>query len=148
MIKASPIRLLNRILLGTALCAPITALADITVEDAWARATPPGARTGAIYLTLVNDGAANALVGAATEVADRAELHTHVHEDGMMAMRQVPAIELPADGEAHLRPHGDHVMLFGLRGPLVAGEVVSLTLEFETGEPQTVEIPVRDGRSR
>ena len=134
------------LLLVAALCGPTTALAEITVKDAWARATPPGARTGAIYLTLVNDSSARRLVGAATDVAERAELHTHVHENGMMAMRQVAAIEVPAGGEARLAPHGDHVMLFGLRGSLAVGDTLSLTLAFETGEPLTVEVPVRDGR--
>ena len=139
-------RFLRYALLVTVLCGPTVALAEIAIEEAWARATPPGARTGAIYLTLVNDGAADALVGADTEAADRAELHTHVHENGMMAMREVEAIAVPAGGTARLEPHGDHVMLFGLRGPLVAGEVLRLTLDFETGEPLTLDVPIRDGR--
>mgnify|MGYP001820989197 CR=1 FL=1 len=140
-------RILSKLVLAAALCSPAVALADIVIEDAWARATPPGARTGAIYLTLSNDGAVDALVGAATEAADRAELHTHVHENGMMAMRQVEAFDLPAGGMAQLKPHGDHVMLFGLRGPLVAGESLSLTLEFHTHEPMTLDVPIRDARS-
>ncbi|MEE4174430.1 MAG: copper chaperone PCu(A)C [Xanthomonadales bacterium] len=148
MYPARSLNLFLHLLVAAALCGPVTALADIAVEDAWARATPPGARTGAVYLTLVNDGKTDALVAAATDAADRAELHTHVHENGMMAMREVGAIELPPGGEARLKPHGDHVMLFGLRGPLVAGETISLTLEFASAEPLTVEIPVRDGRSR
>jgi copper(I)-binding protein len=148
MIQTRPLQTCRRILIGAALCLPVTALAEIHVEEAWARATPPGARTGAIYLTLVNDGETDSLVAAATDAADRAELHTHVHENGMMAMRQVETIEVPAGGQARLKPHGDHVMLFGLRGPLVAGEVLRLTLQFEVGEPQTIEVPVRDGRSR
>lgn len=140
-------RILPSLVLAAALCSPAVALAEILIEDAWARATPPGARTGAIYLTLANDGAADSLVGAATGAADRAELHTHVHENGMMAMREVEAIALPAGGEARLEPHGDHVMLFGLRGPLVAGESLSLTLQFHAHEPVTLEVPIRDGRS-
>jgi copper(I)-binding protein len=148
MIQTRTSQTLRRILFWAALCSPLNALAEILVEDAWARATPPGARTGAIYLTLVNDGAADSLVGATTGAADRAELHTHVHEDGMMAMRQVAAIEVPAGGEARLRPHGDHVMLFELRGPLVTGEWINLTLEFEAGDSLTIDVPVRDGRTR
>jgi copper(I)-binding protein len=142
------LRILPNLVLAVALCSPVIALAEILIEDAWARATPPGARTGAIYLTLSNDGAADSLVGAATEAADRAELHTHVHENGMMAMREVETIALPAGGVTRLEPHGDHVMLFGLRGPLVAGESISLTLEFHAHEPMKLDIPVRDGRSQ
>jgi copper(I)-binding protein len=147
MSHSRPAQILQRLLIGIALFSPITTLAEIVVEDAWARATPPGARTGAIYLTLSNDGAADSLVGAATEAADRAELHTHVHENGMMAMLEVESIGLPAGGTTRLKPHGDHVMLFGLRGPLVAGEALNLTLEFSLGAPLTVAVPIRDGRS-
>lgn len=144
-VNARPLRYL---LLAVALWSPQAALAEITAEDAWARATPPGARTGAIYLTLVNVGEADALVGAETDAAERAELHTHVHEDGMMSMRQVHSIEIPGKGSAALEPHGDHVMLFGLRGPLVAGDSVRLTLDFEAGESLTLDVPVKDGRQR
>ena len=146
MTRSRLLRYISLLVMFIALGGPTTALAELTVEGGWARATPPGARTGAIYLTLRNDGEADSLIGAATEAADRAELHTHVHENGMMAMRQVSAIHVPAGGEARLAPHGDHVMLFGLHAPLVAGEVLSLTLEFESGAPLSVEIPVRDGR--
>ncbi len=132
-------------LLLLALSAP--ALADITITDAWARATPPGARTAAVYFTVVNDGEApDALVGAATEASDLAELHTHVHADGMMQMKQVPAIDVPAGGEAVLKPHGDHLMLVGLHGALAPGESLELTLSFEHHAQVTVSVPIRDAR--
>lgn len=123
-----------------------TAASDIEVSDAWARATPPGARTAAMYLTLSNTGETLSLIAANTPVAARAELHTHKHVDGMMRMEKVPAIEIPAGGTAELRPHGDHVMLFGLRQALVPGEWVTLTLEFDDGRTLELEVPVRDGR--
>jgi copper(I)-binding protein len=123
------------------------ALADVSVEGAWVRATPPGARTGAVYLTLNNDGPADALIRARTDVAERAELHTHVHIDGMMRMEPVASIAIPAGGAAELKPHGDHLMLVGLRQPLVAGSVVVIEFEFEGGETVELDVPVRDGRA-
>lgn len=127
---------------------PVIASSPVEVREAWARATPPGARTGAVYLTLVSTGNAAALVAAKTPVAERAELHTHIHADGMMRMEQVSEITVPAGGKAELAPRGDHIMLFGLHGPLVAGEAIALTLEFASGERMDMQVPVRDGRKR
>jgi periplasmic copper chaperone A len=113
-------------------------IGDLVVENPWAResVTP----TGAAYLTVRNQGDADdRLVGIATEVADRAELHSSVMQDGVMRMRPVEAIELPAHGEAVLAPGGLHVMLIGLKGPLEEGKSFALTLSFEeAGEVEVV----------
>src|SRR6185437_10763490 len=62
----------------------------IAVTDAWARATPPGAKTGAAYVTVTNTGkAADRLMSAATPVAGAAQLHTTLTENGVMKMRPV-----------------------------------------------------------
>ncbi len=126
----------------------VSAVAEVRVSDAWVRATPPGARTAAAYLTLTNDGGDDALTGAWTDVAQSAELHTHVHEDGMMKMTPVASIPLPAGGRAELRPHGDHLMLLGLQRSLAPGETVILRLRFERGDEIELSVPVRDGRGR
>jgi periplasmic copper chaperone A len=111
---------------------------DLVVENPWAResVTP----TGAAYLTVRNQGdAADRLVGIATSVADRAELHSSVMQDGVMRMRPVEAVEVPAHGEAVLAPGGLHVMLIGLKGPLEEGGSFALTLSFEhAGEVEVV----------
>ena len=123
-----------------------SALAEITVKEAWVRATPPAARTAAVYFTLVNHGEADALVGAESPSADLAELHSHVERDGMIAMRQVKRLALPTEGRAALEPHGDHLMLVSLRRDLAPGDRVSLRLHFEHHPPLDIEVPVRDGR--
>lgn len=144
----SPREMMTRLFTGAALLWAIPATAEVTVENSWARATPPGARTGAVYLNLSNDGPEDALVGAVTDVAERAELHTHVHADGMMRMEPVASIAIPAGGTAALKPHGDHLMLVGLREALVAGETLVVELRFQSGATLTLDIPVRDGRAQ
>ena len=95
---------------------------DIAVGGAWARETTPGARAGAVYLTMDNKGdAGDRLVGAATAAANEAMLHTHTMQDGVMKMRPVDAVDVPAHGQAMLKPGGFHVMLTGLKGPLKEG---------------------------
>lgn len=121
----------------------VPAAAETMVHEAWARATAGPPRTGAIYLTLVNHGADDALIGAATAAADRTEIHTVLHEDGMMKMRPLARLALPAGATVALEPGGEHLMLFGLAAPLVAGESLDLELEFESGARRQVRVEVR-----
>jgi periplasmic copper chaperone A len=113
-------------------------IGDLVIERPWARESVT--RTGAVYLTVRNDGDADdRLTGISTEIADRAELHASVVEDGVMRMRPVEALEIPAQGEAVLEPGGLHVMLVGLRAPLEEGGSFPLRLVFEgAGEIEVV----------
>ncbi len=115
----------------------------IAVENAWARATPGGARTGAVYLTLVNHSAdADRLVGVATRVADRAQLHVESLENGVMKMRPLAEVEVQPGATAVLKPGATHVMLMGLRQPLKEGDSFPLTLEFAKAGKQDVQVKV------
>lgn len=115
----------------------------VSVEAPFARATAGPAKNGAAFLTVRNTGAeADRLIGAKTPVADRAELHTHLHENGVMKMRPVDAVEVPAGGMAALQPGGDHIMMMGLKAPLKEGESFPLTLIFEKAGEMTVDIPI------
>ena len=105
---------------------------DVRIEHAFARATPPGARTAGVYLTVRNMGkAADRLVSAASPAAASADLHSMTMDGTLMRMRPVRAIDVAAGATAVLGSGGYHVMLVGLAKPLVAGETVPLTLTFE-----------------
>lgn len=117
---------------------------DLVAEGAWARATPGLAETGAAYVTVSNRGSEpGRLVAAATPVAERAELHTHLTEDGVMKMRPVDAVEIAPGQRAVFAPGGLHIMLFGLTVPLKEGDRFPLTLTFEKGGSVTVDVVVR-----
>ncbi len=119
-------------------------LGALSVGHPWARASAGAAPTGAAYLTVRNDGAeADRLVAVETPAAGRAELHTHLHENGVMKMREVEGgIELPAGESVALAPGGLHVMLFGLAAPLEEGSRFPMTLVFEKAGRLEVEIAV------
>lgn len=122
---------------------------DITVEHPWSRATASNALNGAAFMVIRNAGASpERLVSASTGRAERVELHTHRMEDGVMKMRQVEAIDIPAGGEAELKPGGLHVMFFGLKGPLSEGETFPLELTFQNGDTRTVEVMVMKAGSK
>ena len=136
------------LLAGALLTSAVTAaefeIANIIISDPWSRATPPVAETGAVYLTLRNQGAGDdRLLGAGTPLAERAELHTHLMQDGVMMMRPVDFIDVPAKTRVRLEPGGLHVMLIGLQKPLAAGERYPLTLNFARAGSVTVSVEVR-----
>ena len=117
----------------TALLVAAAAIAQtgkVETKDVWARATPGGAVNGAAYLTMQSP-TADRLTGVTSPVADKAELHSATMEDGVMRMREISAIDLPAGQPVTLRPGGLHVMLIGLKQPLQPGETIPLMLEFE-----------------
>lgn len=121
----------------------------IVVEKVYSYALPEPVKNGAVFMTIKNTGAeSDFLVKATAEIADRVELHTHKHVEGIMQMREVEKIEIPA-GKAHsLQPMGDHVMIFGLKDPLTSGSNFSMTLHFEKAGPEQVVVKVVDPGSQ
>lgn len=130
---------------GLWLASPAWAANDgVSVHDAWARASTGAHKTGAAYLSIVNAGdAPDRLVAASTPAAERAELHAHLHEGGVMRMRRVDAVEVHPGEPTVLAPGGLHVMLLGLTRRLVEGDGFPLTLTFEKAGERTVEVAVR-----
>jgi copper(I)-binding protein len=115
----------------------------IMIAKPFARATAGRAKNGAAFLTVMNHGKRDdALIAVETAAANRPELHSHIHDKGIMRMRQVEAINIPAGGSAELKPGGDHVMLMGLTGPLMTGEKLSLILVFKNAGKIAVEVPI------
>lgn len=111
-------------------------------EDAAAHHQSSGT-TSAVYFVLQNRGGApDRLVSARTEVAAVVELHLSAIEDGVMRMRQVEGIEIPAQGAARLEPGGYHLMLIGVNRALAEGDRFPVSLEFEGAGVQVVEVEV------
>jgi copper(I)-binding protein len=103
-----------------------------------------GGATGAVYLTITNTGKeADALVSASSDAARTVELHEVKHEGGVMKMRPVQKIDVPAGGKIEMKPGGYHVMLMGLTHDLKPGEEVPLTLKFERGGEIRADAAVR-----
>jgi copper(I)-binding protein len=102
----------------------------IVIDHPWARAST--GKTGVAYFTIINKGAADdRLIAASTPVAQKAEPHNTIDDNGVMRMRPVDGIEVKAGGQAVLKPGGLHLMLTGLNGPLKAGQSFPVTLTFE-----------------
>lgn len=117
---------------------------SVSIENAYVRHMPPTQKVTGAFMTLKNDSAENrAAVSAESEVAETAELHTHIHENGMMKMRQVDKIDIVAGSETVLEPGSFHVMLIGLKQPLELGQMVAITLNFDDGSSTQVQAEVK-----
>jgi copper(I)-binding protein len=105
----------------------------LQISAAWARATPKGAQIGGGYLKITNTGTTpDRLVGGATPVAGRVEVHEMSMDGGVMKMRQLSSgLEIKPGETVELKPGGVHLMFVGLKQQLQQGGHVMATLEFE-----------------
>ncbi len=129
-------------LLAAVLVSTSVYAGDIHVENAWVRATAPGQDAAGVDLTITSKQAAS-LLGVSSPVAETTELHSMTSENGMMKMREVKSIALPAGKRMNLRESGYHLMLNGLKSPLKEGETVLLTLSIKVAKRAAVNIEVR-----
>jgi len=119
----------------------------VRIEAAWARRAPmmkgdstAGSGNGAIYLTIVNPGSVpDDVIAASSDVAETAELHESYEESGIMMMRPIVKLHVPAGGKLEMKPGGYHIMLINLKRELKAGQVISVTLALQ----KTGRVPVR-----
>jgi copper(I)-binding protein len=129
-------------LLSLALLAT-PAFAQIEIDNAWTRATPPGAKTAAGYLTIRNQSSSpDRLIRAASPLAARVEMHVHLHDGDVMRMRQVKGYDIPAQGSLELKPGGAHLMFVDVKRSFKEGEKIPVTLRFERAGEMKVEFRV------
>lgn len=103
-----------------------------------------GGATSGAFMVINNSGTeADRLVKAESDVADAVELHLSEMKDGVMTMRQVEGVEIPASGQAELKPGSYHIMLIGLKQDLKEGDTIKITLTFEKGGSIVVDAPVK-----
>lgn len=108
-------------------------LGALRISQVHARATAPGQSSAAVYLTIDNSGAvADELLSVKTPVATTANLHSMSMNGNVMKMREVERIAVaPAAKTSMSAGHGYHIMLTGLRSPLVAAQTIPLELTFK-----------------
>lgn len=123
---------------------------DLRIERAWARATLGNARTGAVYIRIVNEGTTDdKLLAAHTSVAGRSELHDIIRDGTVLRMRQlVDGLTIRPGDAVDLAPGGRHVMLVDLREPLVEGQRFAMRLTFERRGDIDIDVLVEGLRTR
>ncbi len=116
----------------------------ISVDNAYVRAVPPGLPNTVSFMTLNNaDTVEHKLVAARGTAANAIELHNHINDNGIMRMRRVESVALPAQSSTRLESGGLHVMLIGLKKTLSPGDTVDLILVYEDGSETRLQAPVQ-----
>lgn len=116
------------------------ALAAVQVSEAWARATVPGQTVGAVYLKIKSDTPA-VLKGASCACAQETQIHEMQEKNGVASMRERKSLQLPPSRVVEFKPGGLHIMLFGLKSPLKAGQSLTLKLRVEeAGKPSDLQV--------
>ena len=130
----------SAIVLSAALLSS-AAMAQVTVKDAWVRATVAQQKATGAFMQLQSAQDAK-LVAAQSPVAGVVEVHEMAMDGGVMKMRAVPSLPLPAGKAVELKPGGYHVMLMDLKGQVKDGDSVPMTLvvEGKDGQRQNVEV--------
>ena len=129
-------------LISILLALPVWAVEALNVQG-WARATASKAANGVAYVTIKNSSdLTDQLLSANTLAAKKVSLHKHFMEDGMMKMRAVGSVKFPAYSTVVMKPGGLHLMLMGIKSPLVKGGSLDLTFTFQKAGTFTIPIKI------
>lgn len=114
---------------------------EVTVSNAWSRATAPGQEVGVVGMVVTSQKDAKIIAVSSTASAS-SEIHTMSMDNGVMRMRQIENLPLTAKQPSTLGPGGNHLMLIGLKKPLKAGDTIALTLTVEFADKSTEKLNV------
>ncbi|MCQ1059169.1 copper chaperone PCu(A)C [Photobacterium sp. DNB23_23_1] len=118
---------------------------DLYIDHPWSKQVPPTSQVAAAFFNIMNhSNNGDELISASSPIAGKTELHAHMHEDGMMKMREVEKIDIPANDSQALKPGGYHIMFFNLKEVPQLGESFPLTLNFKHAGTVKVEVKVEE----
>ena len=121
--------------------------ADIEIKAPWVRGTVTGQKATGAFMEVTSKSGVT-VVGVSSPVAGVAEIHEMKMDGGVMKMRAMPRLDIPAGKAVNLAPGGYHVMLMDLKQQMKKGEMIPLTLQVENKDKkiETVEVKaeVRD----
>lgn len=124
----------------------VSAADPLVISNAWARATRPGQEVSAAYMTLKSN-ADLTLTHVESSAADVVEIHSMSMQNGVMEMRMLDTLALPAGKTVRLEPGGLHLMLFDLKQPLAEGRQIEFLLHLKEPSGRTqlmkISVPVR-----
>jgi periplasmic copper chaperone A len=144
--KTSLVLALAASLFATGAMAQQYKAGSLEIDHPWSRATPKGAKTGAGYAGIKNNGSTpDRLIGGSFAAAEKVELHQMTMDQGVMKMRLVAGgVEIKPGETVELKPDGLHLMFVGMKQPLKKGDQVAGTLEFEKSGTVEVQFTVEE----
>ena len=123
----------------------LTLQAEVLLVDPYAKATPPNAKNSAAFMKIENKSNSDIeLLAASSNISKVTELHTHIEENGMKKMIQIPSIKIPANSSVELKPGGLHIMFLGIQNQINENSNIDLNLTFSDGKTYELnQIPVK-----
>ncbi|MCP4391118.1 MAG: copper chaperone PCu(A)C [Gammaproteobacteria bacterium] len=132
-----------RLILFLALLFPASAYAELELSDAWIKNLPPPVPVRAGYMTIHNPNTrAVSIVEIHSESFASVEVHQTLMQDGMMRMEQVENLTIAAGETVQLAPGGLHLMMMQPVQPTRPGEIHRITIEYDDGSRQNLELTV------
>jgi len=117
---------------------------SVQVSEGYVRGVPQSSEVTAAYMKISNSTSSPIrLVSAQSDGAESVEFHEHSRSNGMMKMRQLATVNVPANGSVTLEPMGIHVMLIGLKHQFFDKKTVKLSLRFSDGQTQELVLPIK-----
>ena len=114
---------------------------DIEIKNFWIKEVPPASKVSAGFGEIHNHTGKDIFLKSITgKISNSIEIHTHLKEDGVMKMRKVESLKIPAKSSLMLKPGGDHVMFFDLQSAPKEGEGVELSFDFGDGKKEKVKV--------
>ncbi|MDH3760319.1 MAG: copper chaperone PCu(A)C [Gammaproteobacteria bacterium] len=133
-----------RLILILALLLPTSAYAELEISEAWIKNLPPPVPVRAGYMTIYNpQSRALSIVEIHSDSFASVEIHKTLMQDGMMRMEQVVALKIAAGETVQLAPGGLHLMMMQPVQPTRPGEIHRITIEYDDGSTQELEMTVR-----
>lgn len=134
--------LLILLLIMSAFTSPVLAMDKFIIKNAWLRVAPNQVAGG--FFDIINQTDKTHHVVSATAVgAEVIELHSHTMTDGIMKMRKIEKVEMPANETLEFNPHGYHLMMFKLDKQVFAvGNMVEIAFTFEDNSTMTAKFQV------
>ena len=133
-----------RLILILALLLPTSAYAELEISEAWIKNLPPPVPVRTGYMTIYNpQSRALSIVEIHSDSFASVEIHKTLMQDGMMRMEQVVALKIAAGETVQLAPGGLHLMMMQPVQPTRPGEIHRITIEYDDGSTQELEMTVR-----
>jgi len=118
-------------------------IGQLLIVHPWSRPTEAGRPVGVAYLSITNNGRTeDVLLRASTPLAAQVQLHQTTLSEGMARMRPLDDLVIAPGKTVQIEPGGVHLMLIDLKGALIAGTTVPLTLEFRVAGKITVPLKI------
>lgn len=135
---------MRHLFLFLALLIPTTGFAQLEFSDAWIKNLPPPVPVRAGYMTIHNpQSRAISIIAIHSDAFASVEIHQTLMQDGMMRMDPVPNLTIAPGETVQLTPGGLHLMMMQPAQPTRPGEVHRITIKFDDGSRQTLELTVR-----